>query len=131
MKLVIPIMLLNRIVSETTLVLRTRFSDFLTDKLVHGDQILCEVFLNDFFGTQKTVRSSSPRLIFCRPPTKLRIGNVFSRVCMSVCSQGSHVTITHDTLDVTIQGSPDMFKRDQFGPHCTGSAPRHVQTCSL
>ena len=33
------------------------------------------------------------------PPTKLREGKVFSRVC----SGGSLVIITHDTLDITIQ----------------------------
>ena len=55
------------------------------------------------------------------------------------------MTITHDALDLTIQGLPlymypppkyrdtplkdiDMFK---LGPHCTGKAMWHVQTCSL
>ena len=33
---------------------------------------------------------------------------------------GSHVTITHDALDLT---TPGMFKRVQLGPHCTGKPP--------
>ena len=39
-------------------------------------------------------------------PTKLREGNVFSRVCPSVIlsNKGSHVTITRDALDLTVQG---------------------------
>ena len=37
------------------------------------------------------------------PPTKLREGNVFSRVCLSVHVGDSHVTITHDALDLTTQ----------------------------
>ena len=54
------------------------------------------------------------------PPTKLRKCNVFSRVCPSVsqvCSQrGPHVAITHDALDLIIQGPP-------------GPTPRHFQIC--
>ena len=40
-------------------------------------------------------------------PTKLWECNVISRVCLSVIlsTGGSHVTITHDVLDFTIQGS--------------------------
>ena len=37
---------------------------------------------------------------YYHPPTKLREGNVFSRVCLSFCSQGvggPHVTTTHNT----------------------------------
>ena len=49
------------------------------------------------------------------PPTKLREGNVFSRVSLSVClSTGEDVTINHDALDLTVQGPPP--------PSCT---PRH------
>ena len=61
-------------------------------------------------------------------PTKVREGNVFTRACH--CGRGggggrlSHVTITHDALDLTIQGilalpSPDMDLIEQ------GSPPRH------
>ena len=47
-------------------------------------------------------------MTFYRLSTKLRKGNVFSRVCLSVSlTKGSpHVTITHDTLDLTTQGPP-------------------------
>ena len=42
-----------------------------------------------------------------RLPTKLREGNVFL-CCLSVSPWGSHATINHDSLDVTIQRpSPD------------------------
>ena len=81
-------------------------------------------------------------MTFYRLSTKLRKSNVFSRVCLSVClTKGSpHVTITHDTLDLTTQGPPhdifklvrlghltvqplhslpDMFKLLQLGLHCT------------
>ena len=46
--------------------------------------------------------------IFYCPPTKLRKGNVFSRVCLSVCLSpgGPHVTIIHYALDFTIQNPP-------------------------
>ena len=42
---------------------------------------------------------------YYQTPTMLRHGNVFSRVCPSVIlSMGmSHVTITRDALDLTIQ----------------------------
>ena len=44
---------------------------------------------------------------FYCPPTKLRQGRVFGRVCLSVCSQGDpHVTIPHDAFDLTIEGHP-------------------------
>ena len=58
-----------------------------------------------------------------RPPTKLREGNVFSRVCPSVShsvggeGRGPHVTITHDILDLTIQGPPPGTR-----PHYTGTS---------
>ena len=52
-----------------------------------------------------------------RPPTKLQEGNVFS--CVSVClSTGeSHVTTTHDDLDLTIQVLPPQPP----APLCTGT----------
>ena len=55
---------------------------------------------------------------------------------------GSHVIITHDALDLTVQPSPEPTPPLDMGAHCTG-APyillvisggdhwRHVQTCSL
>ena len=36
---------------------------------------------------------------------KLQESNIFSYVCLSV-HKGSHVTITHDALNLTIQGLP-------------------------
>ena len=69
-----------------------------------------------------------------RPPTKLRKGNVFSRICLSFCPWG--VSCDHYLWCI--------------GSHCTGTSPdpplrhgtslsrdplscppRHVQTCSL
>ena len=43
---------------------------------------------------------------FCHPSMKLRDGNVFTGVCLSIHGErgGSHVTITHDALDLTVQG---------------------------
>ena len=58
-----------------------------------------------------------------RPPTKLWEGNIFSYVYLSVIlsTVGSHVTITHDELESTIQGvrSPQAPPMD-VGCHCTG-----------
>ena len=40
-----------------------------------------------------------------RPQTKFWEGNIFSRVCLSVNGgRGSRVTITHDALELTVQG---------------------------
>ena len=39
------------------------------------------------------------------PLTKLREGNVFTCVCLSVHG-GPHVTITYDALDLTLQPPP-------------------------
>ena len=46
---------------------------------------------------------------------KLLEGTVFSRVYQFVHSVRSYVTITHDALDLTIQGTP--------GLPCTGTHP--------
>ena len=56
---------------------------------------------------------------YYRPPMKLREGNVLSRVSLSVHG-GPHVTLTHDALNLTIQG-PSW--------HCP-PPPGHDQTCS-
>ena len=47
-------------------------------------------------------------IIYYSLPTKLRKGNVFSRACLSVIlpTGGSHVTITHNALDLTLQLAP-------------------------
>ena len=56
-------------------------------------------------------------MYFLPPAKKLREGNVSSSVCLPFCSRGrgSHVTTTHDALDLTVQApypspfhSPDM-----------------------
>ena len=41
-------------------------------------------------------------MIDYQPPTKLREGNIFTRVCLSVHWGGPHETITYDTLDLTV-----------------------------
>ena len=78
-----------------------------------------------------------------RPPTKLREGNVFSRVYQSFYSGGgeSHVTNTHNALDLTVQQAPNCPPHTEthlaptplvHGPSATGG--QHwipVQTCSL
>ena len=60
-------------------------------------------------------------LYYCLP-TRLREGNVFSRVCLS------HVTIAHKALDLTIQG-PHPRPWPWRLPWATPQ-PLHVQTCS-
>ena len=79
-------------------------------------------------------------MAYCRPPTKLRGGNVFSRICLSVCPmRGTHVTTT---IQGTTPPAPLPHHRDpsrhvqtcSFGPHHTGTSPpppKSVQTCSL
>ena len=44
-------------------------------------------------------------------------GNVYSRVCQSVCS--GEVPIQDQPL--TLPPTPNMFKRVQLGPHHTGT----------
>ena len=42
---------------------------------------------------------------FYRPPTKFWEGSVFVGICLPFCLHGGpHVTITHDELDLTVQG---------------------------
>ena len=53
--------------------------------------------------------STTGIMIHYRPQTKLREGNVFICVCLSFGSRGnSHVTITHDALDLTVQSPPHI-----------------------
>ena len=71
---------------------------------------------------------------YYRPPTELREGNVFSCVCPFRLSvhRWSYVTITHDALDLTVEGSPlprpspPLQTREYDGHH-----QRPVQTHSL
>ena len=83
-----------------------------------------------------------------RPPTELREGNVFYRVCLSFCLSmgGSHVTITY-ALDFTVHSLlPPPHPHIRRGtPPASGPGPgptplpltsdgqhlRPVQTCSL
>ena len=65
---------------------------------------------------------------------KLRQSNVFNRVCLSVCPQGSHVTIAHDALGLTIQKgppSPALLWPWPLLVTSGGQDQRPVQTCSL
>ena len=60
--------------------------------------------------------------IYYRTPTKWRERNVLSCVCLSVCPKGGpHVTITHDALDLTTQGSPSItaLPLPDMRPHYT------------
>ena len=52
-------------------------------------------------------------------------GNAFSHVCLSVILSGGcpHVTITHDALDLTIQGNPRPWPPIDMGSHYTGTPP--------
>ena len=78
-------------------------------------------------------------MYYYHPPTKLREDNVFSHVFLSVtlCSGGSHVTIAHDALGLTIQ-EPDQtqdltVQGPALGPLAVKSGGQYwipVQTCS-
>ena len=64
-------------------------------------------------------------------------GNIFNRVCVVHSGErGSHATIIHDALDLTIQGPP-WPQCPRHARHGTSlyrdprPCPRHVQTCSL
>ena len=64
---------------------------------------------------------SIENIIYYRPLTKLRVGNVFSCISPSFClwEGGSHVTHNHDALDLTVLGpspTPPNMK-----PHWTGT----------
>ena len=95
-----------------------------------------------------SVEVTRPNFLY-RSLTKLREGNVFSPVCLSVYKR----SITHDALDLTIQGPPlpvhgpssgasvqelpwpppdmEMFKYVEPGPHRTWTQnPWLPQTCS-
>ena len=58
---------------------------------------------------EKSENQRSGNVYFYHPPTKLREGIVFNRVCLEL---RCNVTITHDALD-----PPEM------GPHCAGTSP--------
>ena len=58
-------------------------------------------------------------------------GNDFSPVCSSFYPWGaSHVTISHDALDLTVQG-PLALAQVPFTGTSTGQHLRPVHTCSL
>ena len=51
-----------------------------------------------------------------RPPTKLQEGNVFTCVCLFKGRKGgggTHSTITHDALSLTVQASPALVPQSQ------------------
>ena len=63
---------------------------------------------------KQTTKSTKIWLIsqsyYCRLPTKLREGNVFSHVCRSISHsvhRWLHMIITHEELDLTVQGHPN------------------------
>ena len=70
-----------------------------------------------------------------RPPMKLREGNVFTRVCLSVHrGKGLHLTIVHDALDLTLQaphirhGTPQPQPQSQ--PSTSDILWPSLETCS-
>ena len=50
-----------------------------------------------------------------RPPTKLWKANVFTRVCL-LTEGGPHMTIAHDTMDLTVQPIPPESRHGTSGP---------------
>ena len=78
--------------------------------------------------------------IYC-PPTKLQKGNIFSRNCPSVShsvhGERSHVDITHDALDLTIQdpgptpSSSPPHSSPEMVPNCTGPSPCPTTTSEI
>ena len=84
---------------------------------------------------------------FYHPPTKLRVGNLFSpvSVCQSIYSEGVLVEGTSPS-PLSVQDPLNMFKLVQLAPYYTGPntktcwgchltppppQPGHIQTCSL
>ena len=62
-------------------------------------------------------RTKQHAKVFCyHPPTKLRKGNVFSHICVCLGRGDSHVTVTHDTLDLAAQRPLPPL---DMGPYCT------------
>ena len=59
------------------------------------------VRINKYLPHSKAI---TPGHHFNCPPTKLQEGNVFTHVCLFT-REGPHVTITHDTLDLTLKGT--------------------------
>ena len=73
----------------------------LTQQKCHWPLVISEAWADDFF----------------RPPTKSREGNVFSRFCLSLCSQGRGCPCTGLRLQTSVQGS------DSSPPPLTGPWP--------
>ena len=59
--------------------------------------------LNKTVVFEDSINPSQETNCYFRPPTKLREGNVFTGVCLSVGRGDPHVTITDDALDLTVQ----------------------------
>ena len=63
-------------------------------------------------------------LHFYRSARKLRGSNDFSRICLSVHGmQGTHVTVTHDVLDLAVQHTRLATPPLDTGPHLYRSTP--------
>ena len=87
-------------------------------------------------NTKETSNTSIKRYYY--PPTKLREGNVFSRVCLSTDLTWQRKDLFKPLYlgnrpilpPALAQPTPDMFKLLQLEPHRT-SPPRQVQTCTV
>ena len=77
----------------------------------------------DYHGV---LRVKNIKYFHYRPPTKLREGNFFRHVILFTGGIPAY-----RALEPHIPPSPDILKHVQFGPHYTGTTPRHVQTYSL
>ena len=93
-------------------------------------QLMLRLFRDTLLKNYVTTRERKQLITVCKkylhfycPPTKFREGNVFSRVVLSVCvftgEGGSHVTITHDALDLTLQIPPNLPCPPYPFPHGT------------
>ena len=72
-----------------------------------------------------TTARSDELIVHLIPPTKLWEGNVLLVFVCLFTGEGSHVTITHDALDLTVHRPPSHLVTSG-GHHCI-----LVQTCSL
>ena len=115
--------------------------DFLCTKFIQSN-------VKKFGYLNHPITTRTPFACSYCPPTKLRKGNVFSRVCPSFCPQGTGggSSMSNDVLDITIQGSSCIgpwlqplvqgpypvqgpTRLVQLGPHCTRT-PLSPCTCS-
>ena len=97
--------------------------------------VSCSISLQKIHLPWQFISARTRRIAYCEninyyhPSTKMRKGNVFR--CAYLLTVGSIVTITHDALDLTIQGPPSACPAlDPDSPSVQGP-PRYVQTFSL